>query len=259
MVMRTLVCCTVLWVVFGGIHAAFPAERQDGFRAAIDEPENTVHTTRPAMETPGTLILDGRIVPGPYVVEATTEGLKVNGRLPDKISSPPLVFAISAETAAKHFVFDELYSALRVWTAEYDETQLRELAIAYLRQQPIIDAVTLHGEHHAIVHFVGEEHPEYVSLRVRPDVEASPEELRRAYLERERQSLEYWLTHGCLVIIHGGVLMVSSPGAGDVMLSEIVEIVTSRATGDEKTARIKNIIPDEGLARSIVDQGLATE
>jgi len=205
-------------------------------------------------ERQGWLILEGKLISGPYDVRIVEGLLEINGNKIEKPVKPVVSIAVNPSVAARHQVLETLRTALETWVAEEGPAPAREYALAFMQSQPLVEDVRFHSDTHLRVVFRGEEHAEYVDLSTPSETQVSPEQVRAQYLESQAKALKYWLTHGSLVILQEGVLMATAPAEGERTLTQLREIVGSTKDVDIRAASIREIIPDRGMAKAIAEQ-----
>jgi hypothetical protein len=205
-------------------------------------------------ERQGWLIMGGKLIPGPYVVRIVEGLIEINEKKIEKPVRPAVSIAVNPSVAAKHQVLETLRTALRTWTVEEGFAAARERALAFMQSQPLVESVRFDSDNHLRVVFHDEKYAEYVDLVTRNETQVSREEVRAQYIESQAKALEYWLTHGSLVILQNGMLMATSPGEGEATLRHLQEIVSSTADMDTRAALISKIIPDSGMAKAISEQ-----
>lgn len=207
-----------------------------------------------AQEPKGWLILEGKLIPGPYDVRTLKSEIQINGKNIRKPRKPAVSIAVNPSAAAVHQVVQTLRAALRTWVLEDGAVVARERALEFMESQPLVDDVRFHSDTHLRVIFRGEEVPEYINLHVRSQPGLSKEQVRAQYLESQVKALKYWLTHGALVILNEGVLMATPPGEGEATVQQLQEMAASETDLDRRAAAIGELIPDREMAKAIAER-----
>ena len=209
---------------------------------------------KPEATPTGWLILNGKLIPGPYDIVIEDGKIKINGLGIAPSPKPRKVITVEPNTAAQHQVFVAFREAFNMWVAEEGLEIARQRALEFMQAQPIVEKAYLASESDLRVLFRGEKYEERVYLHPPRKSPLSPEEVRQQFLEDRVESLRYWLTHGTLVILNEGVLMATPPAEGEATLKKLQEIVATKADVDERLSAIREIIPDKEMAKAIAER-----
>jgi hypothetical protein len=175
-------------------------------------------TDIPIESTEGWLILNGELIPGPYDIVIEDDNIKINGLDITASPQPQKVITVEPSTKAQHAVYEALREAFPNWVASDGLDAARLRALEYVKAQPIVENVYMDAESDLRVLFKGEKYEDRIFLDPPIEDQPSPKEVRQNLLNDYLNSLKYWLTNGCLVIINEGVLMATPPLEGQVTL-----------------------------------------
>jgi hypothetical protein len=209
---------------------------------------------RPEPAPTGWLILDGRLIPGPYDVAIVDDGIRIDGLSIEPPPGPAVPITVTPEIVAQHEVLESLSAALQKWTKEGGAEAACTHALEFMRSQALVEEVVLHSETSLRVLFRGVKYPEYVDLSASPPDEPSLERVRAEYLDDQARALRYWLTHGSLVIFNRGVLMATPTTEGAAMLKQLRDLVARNDDVDVRAAAVGVLIPEPGMARAIAER-----
>lgn len=232
-------------VVVSTVQGQLAGEGSKGAQTDVAEPEAT---------PTGWLILNGKLIPGPYDIVIEDGKIKINGLGIAPSPKPRKVITVDPSAVARHQVYEAFWAAFRTWVAEEGLEVARQRALEFMQAQPIVEKAYLASESDLQVLFQGEKYEVTVSLEPPRESPLSPEEARQQFLEDYVGSLRYWLTHGTLVILNEGVLMVTPPSEGEATLKKLREIVVTKADLEERLSAIREIIPDKAMAKAIAER-----
>jgi hypothetical protein len=201
----------------------------------------------------GWLILDGRLIPGPYDFVLEDDCIRING-LPYMAPTPPepkreVPQHISDQHAASRGILNTFHNAV----PKVGVDSARALALAYALSQSILDTAYFFSSDRLEIIPHGESWPGFIWLRPILDSPRSSEDVRNERLQHAVSDLKKWLNHGWLVLTRsrGGYLEARKPPRAGETVKELQRIAATVPDLQERIAAVKEIVHDDAMAEVI--------
>lgn len=186
---------------------------------SVDSPGPPLQS--PRNNSPGWLIVDAKLVPGPYNVTIENRCIRVNGvSLTQEVAPTPAPVtpdAIRSNPSERDILRSSFWKQYATWVERdgLEEAQRRSLDF-WSTHTPVAAAWYPYPSEPSLlaVRFQNEDQPNHFLL-ARPEPETTPKEREqryRAYLDERQQALTNYLTNGCLVISYKGHFLYQPNG-----------------------------------------------
>jgi len=208
------------------------------------------------VEAPGWLILDGRLIPGPYNIEVYDSFIAVNGLrvYPKKPPEIDTTRPISPEVMERIRVSDSLWTAVPVWLADGGMEEAERRAVEYMQGQPIIDTAYIEEPGRMFVVYHGRSRGVYFALGSVLDNHESPAGWPRELMEHEAGYLQVALNHQGLAISHDGQLAYRRFPDGPLVFARLQEICTTIPDIESRFELIREMIKNDKMARGLAER-----
>lgn len=258
-VVSQLVMAVAMVAVMGAYGLSQTPEKMDATpKSAIDSAKEARRAAARAIEearsSTGWLILDGKLIPGPYDIVLEDDCIKING-LPYMAPKPPeptedieIPEYIIKQHAISNAMVDTFYKSFPVVGLD----SARSIACSFAESQTEVDSTRVYSPRHIEVFFEWSSIPMHYLL-LPADPPEPHEKVRKEVLEHGASSLRGWLTHGCLVITKstGGYIESRQPPRAGEILKELRRIAATIPDLQERIAAVKKIIHHDGMAEAI--------
>ena len=214
----------------------------------------------PADTVTGQLILDGKLIPGPYEIIIQDSTIRVNGIIALALPKGPRQaeqrtdIEIDSNVMAKYKVDEAFARAFRNWETERGFDTACTLAVGYMRRQPLVDSAYWMGPGAFCVFYEGDRDPNVFELYPHMDPEPPDPNRWQKVLEFVAGGLKGALHDGSLVIMQNGQCWPISPPKRMTVLKQLQDIVASEPDMEKRIAAIKKIVRDERSAKAIAEK-----
>jgi len=201
----------------------------------------------------GWLILDGKLIPGPYVIDIKDDWLEINGR-PYMAPKPPepkreVPQNIKDQHRAVSGILNTFHEAVPLVGVD----SAHALALSYALSQSVIDTAyyTASDRLEYLPH--GESWPGFIWLRPILESPQPYEEIRKDRLQHRALQLKNTLNGGCLIFTDrtGGMFLSITPPEAEEIVRELQRIVTTIPDMQERISAVKEIVVHGDLAEAI--------
>jgi len=206
----------------------------------------------------GWLILDGRLIPGPYEVVIKDSSVEVNGIV---AVSPPQrqePVAVDPKCVAHHELMMQADAGYDSIYAEKGEGAAKKWYFEFLQKQPLVDSIYVSRHGALTVKFQDEKYAEEVFFAPREKDAPTREEMFKKNLQWFGEGLRGSLNHGSLVIKSskiGGGQTIPFPES-KLVIDELKRISATIPDLEERVAAIKDVIGNNDQARLIAERFL---
>ncbi len=205
----------------------------------------------------GWFILDGELIPGPYVVTITDSTIAVNGILVVSKPEPPeTTIVVDPKATAQHNLLNEMRDSFFVWIDRVGIETARDNCVDFMLTQPIVASACLVPVAQMKLQFRDKKHEEYISLQRPPEHLESKEQRLQENVEKLGRLIERDLTSGTLVLMQqggGGYWAILHPRSQKI-IKQLKEIAESEFNREKRLSAIREIIPRMEYAAPLADR-----
>jgi len=200
------------------------------------------------------LILDGVLMNPPYEVQVKDSTITINGISIRREFVRRTDIEVDSSTKVINRVVQDAWANFRMWHAEHGMKEARKRVFDFMKSQPIVEKIYWESDAHLRFLFHGEKYEDGMLLNPPYEPPLPPEEMRRVQLESSAKAIRGSLARGNLVILQDGVFMITSHPKSRMMIDRLIEIAETTADIEERTAAIREIIPDNVISRRIAER-----
>jgi len=258
-VVSRLVIAVVLVTVMAAFGLSQPVGKTDSTeKSAIDSTKEARRAAAKAVEearsSTGWLILDGKLIPGPYDIIIEDDCIKING-LPYMAPKPPEPtedIEIPEYIIKQHAISNAMLDTFENSFPHVGFDSARSIARSFAESQPEVDSTRLYSPRDIEVFFEWSSIPKHHWL-LPVDPPEPHEKVRKDVLEQRAKQLQGWLSRGCLVITKstGGYMESRQPPRAGEILKELRRIAATIPDLQERIAAVKEVVHHNGMAEAI--------
>ena len=249
-------------LIFMAADAATGLAQTTGIPTTAEKDSTTGKKVRPAPRYPrdtaeagaGWLILDGRLVPGPYDMVISDSIIKVNGIAVVSVPPPSENKSVDSASIARHQFSSTLGDSFSTWVhvVGFDTACQRTLSLA--QSLPEIDSAYMLSES-AIRYWIhGDKWGEAMMLEPPREPLQTPEERLQDNLRFLGGRLKMHLTSGSLVIMQQGRYKTVSWPRSKIVLEQLQKIAATMPDLKARTDAVLEIIHDRRYAQAIAER-----
>ena len=234
-------------------------------RGEIDSVEQARRAAKRAAQeepTTGWLILDGKLIPGPYEIVIEDDCIKING-LPymerRKPPEPTEKEEIDSIAITEHNLLNLLQDSFPIWHTEDGPEVAQQRALELMNGSELVDTAYFGSRLDLRVVFHGKRWPrEPAHILLQSEIVSMPpyEEVRKGILKLRASQLRGWLNRGCLVMTKssGGTIKSIQPRKAQIILNELQRIATTIPGLESRIAAVKEVISYDTMAELIAKE-----